>query len=146
TCQHMLRPRNRIYHRYIIAGMKREATGKGARLTEAERAAILGSNNVWEYDDRFIAPRHGFAGAEDYYDRNKAIRFMPDIRIPTVVIAADDDPWIPASIYRGFNWKANPALAPLLAGGGGHVGFHAAGNRTPWHDRAIERFIRGSTP
>jgi predicted alpha/beta-fold hydrolase len=146
TCRHMLRPRNRIYHSYIIATMKREATGEGARLTEAERTAILGSRNVWEYDDRFIAPRHGFAGAEDYYEKNKALRFMPAIRTPTLVIAADDDPWIPAAIYHGFDWRANSALLPLLANGGGHVGFHAADDVTPWHDRAIERFIRGSVP
>jgi predicted alpha/beta-fold hydrolase len=146
TCRHMLRPRNRIYHAYIIATMKREATAAGARLTAMERDAILGSRTVWEYDERFIAPRHGFAGAEDYYEKNKALRFMPAIRTPTLVIAAADDPWIPAAIYRGVDWRANDALVPLLAGGGGHVGFHAAGDPTPWHDRAIERFVRGSLP
>jgi hypothetical protein len=146
TCQHMLRPRNRLYHRYIIAMMKREATGEGARLSAAERAAILSSRNVWEYDDRFIAPRHGFAGAEDYYAQNKALRFMPAIRVPTLLVAASDDPWIPAAIYRGFDWAANAALAPLIADGGGHVGFHAAGDTTPWHDRAIERFFQGRAP
>lgn len=146
TCRHMLRSRNRLYQRYIIGQMKREATGAGARLTDDERAAILGSANVWEYDDRFIAPRHGFAGAEDYYERNKALAFMPAVGVPTLVIAAADDPWIPVSIYRSFDWSANPSLVPLLAAGGGHVGFHAAGSPTPWHDRAIERFMRGSMP
>ncbi|MCW5748619.1 MAG: alpha/beta fold hydrolase [Alphaproteobacteria bacterium] len=141
TCRHMLRPRNRLYHSYIIAMMKREATAPGARLTEAERAAILSARNVWEYDDRFIAPRHGFAGAEDYYDKNKALRFMPAIGVPSLLIAAADDPWIPIDIYRGVDWAANPALTPLLAEGGGHVGFHAADAAAPWHDRAIERFI-----
>ncbi len=146
TCQYMLRARNWPYHRYIIAMMKREATGEGARLTAAERAAILGSRNVWEYDDRFIAPRHGFAGAEDYYEKNKALRFMPAIRTPTLVIASADDPWIPVSIYRSFPWQANAALVPLLPAGGGHVGFHTAGSAVPWHDRAIEHFIRGRSP
>ncbi len=147
TCQYMMRPRNWLYHRYIIAAMKREATAPGARLTAAERAAIMASGNVWEYDDRFIAPRHGFAGAEDYYDKNKAVRFMPAIRTPTLVIAAADDPWIPISVYRGFDWASNTALVPLLADGGGHVGFHAAGNPAPWHDRALERFMRdGALP
>jgi predicted alpha/beta-fold hydrolase len=145
TCQHMLRPRNRIYHRYILGQMKAEATAEGAHLTAAERAAILGSRSVWEYDDVFIAPRHGFAGAEDYYEKNKALRFMPAIRKPTLVIAAGDDPWVPIAIYRGFDWKAHPDLTPLLPDGGGHVGFHAAGNAVPWHDRAIERFIGGIT-
>jgi len=141
TCQYMLRPRNRFYHRYILGQMKAEATADGARLTAAERTAILGSASVWEYDEVFIAPRHGFAGAEDYYEKNKALRFMPAIRKPTLVIAAADDPWVPISIYRGFDWAAHPDLTPQLAGGGGHVGFHAAGLSVPWHDRAIERFI-----
>ncbi|MGE3648381.1 MAG: YheT family hydrolase [Reyranellaceae bacterium] len=143
TCQHMLRPRNRIYHRYILGQMKAEATAEGARLTPAERAAILGARSVWEYDDVFIAPRHGFAGAEDYYLKNMALRFMPEIRKPTLVIAAADDPWVPIEIYRRFDWKAHPDLTPLLPAGGGHVGFHAAGNGVPWHDRAIERFVGG---
>jgi len=146
TCQHMMRPRNWLYHRYIIAAMKHEATAPGARLSAAERAAIMSSSNVWEYDDRFIAPRHGFAGAEDYYAKNKAVRFMPAIRTPTLVIAAADDPWIPISIYRGFDWAANNALVPLLADGGGHVGFHAAGSPIPWHDQAIERLMMQGKP
>jgi predicted alpha/beta-fold hydrolase len=146
TCQHMLRPRNRFYHRYILGQMKGEATAGGARLTAAEREAILGSRSVWDYDDVFIAPRHGFAGAEDYYERNKALRFMPAIRKPTLVIAAADDPWVPIEIYRGFDWAAHAELTPLLADGGGHVGFHAAGNSVPWHDRAIERFIGEIAP
>jgi len=141
TCQHMLRPRNRFYHRYILGQMKAEATGEGACLTAVERAAILGSASVWEYDEVFIAPRHGFAGAEDYYDKSRASRFMPAIRKPTLVIAAADDPWVPIAIYRGFDWRAHADLTPLLAEGGGHVGFHAAGHAAPWHDRAIERFI-----
>ncbi len=145
TCQYMLRPRNRFYHRYILGQMKDEATAEGARLTPAERTAILGSASVWEYDEVFIAPRHGFAGAEDYYDKNRALRFMPAIRKPTLVIAAADDPWVPIAIYRGFDWAAHPELTPLLADGGGHVGFHAAGHSVPWHDRAIERFIREIT-
>ena len=69
TCRHMMRPRNRIYHRYILDLMKVEATGEGAIVSAAERAAILGARTVWDYDDVFIAPRYGFASAEDYYER-----------------------------------------------------------------------------
>lgn len=141
TCQHMLRPRNTLYHRYILGQMKDEATADGARLTPTERMAIQASRSVWEYDDAFIAPRHGFAGAEDYYEKNKALRFMPAIRKPTLVVAANDDPWVPITIYRSFDWAAHPDLTPLLVDGGGHVGFHAAGHAVPWHDRAIECFI-----
>ncbi|MGE0661299.1 MAG: YheT family hydrolase [Reyranellaceae bacterium] len=143
TCAHMQRPRNWAYHSYILANMKTEATGTGAGLTAAERAAILRSRSVWEYDEFFIGPRHGFAGAEDYYERNKPLRFLAGIRAPTLMISAADDPWIPVATYKEVDWAGNPALAPLLPSGGGHVGFYAAGDVVRWHDRAIATFLAG---
>jgi uncharacterized protein len=141
TCRNMLRPRNRLYHRYILGTMKDEATGEGAALSGAERAAILASRTVWEYDDVFIAPRHGFASAEDYYERCKALQFMAGIRIPTLMLASGDDPWIPHAPYRGYNWSGNKALVPMLTSRGGHVGFHGIGSRQPWSDTTIARFF-----
>lgn len=141
TCRNMMRPRNTLYHRHILGQMKVEATAAGAEVTAAERAAILGSRSVWDYDQDFIAPRHGFAGAEDYYDRCKPLRFMGGIRIPTLVIAALDDPWIPGVLYSGYDWRSNPSLVPQLPRHGGHVGFHGAGSRQPWSDAAVARFF-----
>ena len=141
TCRNMLRLRNWAYHRYILGQMKAEATAGGAALTEDERTAIDGSRTVWDYDDRFIAPRYGFGGAEDYYERCRPTRFMPSIRVPTLVLAALDDPWIPGSLYQGYDWAGNRSLAPLLARSGGHVGFHAADDAVPWSDRSIARFF-----
>jgi uncharacterized protein len=141
TCQSMLRARNILYHRYLLGQMKREATGQGAALSDTERQAILGSRTIWEYDEVFIAPRHGFAGADDYYERCKPVRFMPGIRIPTLILAAFDDPWIPGALYRQFDWRTNDALTPLLSTHGGHVGFHGAGDPRPCSDLAIVRFL-----
>lgn len=141
TCRNMMRPRNTLYHRHILGQMKIEATAVGAEVTMAERAAILGSRSVWDYDEVFIAPRHGFAGAEDYYDRCKPLRFMSGIRVPTLVIAALDDPWIPGALYSGYDWAGSPWLTPLLPRHGGHVGFHGAGSRRPWSDTAVARFF-----
>ncbi len=141
TCAHMQRPRNWAYHSYILANMKTEATGAGAGLTAEERAAILKSRSVWEYDEFFIGPRHGFAGAEDYYERNKPLRFLAEIRVPTLMVSAGDDPWIPVATYESVDWAANPVLTPLLPSGGGHVGFYVAGDAVRWHDRAIAAFL-----
>jgi uncharacterized protein len=141
TCRRMMQPRNRLYHAFILSQMKADATGEGAAISAQERAAILGSRNIWEYDDMFIGPRHGFAGAEDYYERCRPTRFMPDIRIPTLLLAAGDDPWIPSTLYRAFDWATNPALLPLLSDGGGHVGFHGAGQCRTWSDLAVARFF-----
>lgn len=141
TCRRMLERRNYLYHRHLLAGMKIEATASGARLQERERSAILGSRTIWEYDEVFIAPRHGFAGAEDYYERCKPVRFMADIRVPTLVMGALDDPWIPGALYSRYDWTANGALLPLLPLRGGHVGFHGSASRIPWSDQAVARFF-----
>lgn len=141
TCRNMMRSRNRLYHRYILAEMKREATGEGARLSPKERADILGAETIWHYDERFIAPRHGFAGAEDYYERCKPLQFMPGIRIPTLMLASLDDPWIPGALYSGYDWAGNRALVPKLTDRGGHVGFHGVGDRQPWSDLAVANFF-----
>ncbi len=143
TCRSMLRGRNVVYHRHLLGQMKEEATGAGALLSAPERTAILGARTIWEYDDVFIAPRHGFAGAEDYYERCKPVRFMPGIRVPTLVVAALDDPWIPGAIYRLYDWAGNKALQPLLPTAGGHVGFHGVRDTQPWSDRVVADFLDG---
>ena len=102
TCRFMMRPRNRLYHRYILDHMKVEATGEGAIVSAAERAAIMGAATVWDYDDVFIAPRYGFASAEDYYERCRPTRFMAGIRIPTMILGALDDPWVPGLALQGL--------------------------------------------
>lgn len=143
TCGHMMRARNALYHRHILGEMKREATGEGAELSRAERTAILGAPSIWHYDDVFIAPRHGFSGAEDYYARCGPLRFLADIRVPTLLLAALDDPWIPGSLYSGYDWAANKSLLPTLLRHGGHVGFHGLGGDPPWSDRAVAAFLDG---
>jgi uncharacterized protein len=141
TCRSMLRRRNTIYHRHILGQMKLEATGGAAVLSIAERAAIVGSKTIWEYDDFFIAPRHGFDGAEDYYEKCKPVRFMSAIRVPTLVVASLDDPWIPGELYKRYDWSANTRLTPLLPDAGGHVGFHGKDSRQPWSDLVVADFL-----
>jgi predicted alpha/beta-fold hydrolase len=61
------------------------------------------------------------------------------IRRPTLLIHAEDDPWIPAASYRGI--APNPNLISVIPRSGGHVGFHASGMDVPWHDFALGKFI-----
>jgi uncharacterized protein len=124
--------------------MRQEALAPRAELSVGERAAIREARSIWEFDHRFSAPRNGFAGAEDYYERNSARRFLDGIAVPTLVIQALDDPWIPAAAYQAHNWRRNPHLRPLLPAHGGHVGFQGSDPRAAWHDRCIARFLNAS--
>jgi len=141
TCQHMMRPRNRLYHNYILNDLKKEALAEAASISPEEREIVRNARSVFEYDDRFISPRYGFRGADDYYGLCTPLIYMPEIRVPTMVLAAGDDPWIPAEYYRDYNWADNPWLLPVMAEGGGHLGFHCASSEQPWCDLALEKFL-----
>ena len=136
--------RNALYHRWLLARMIAEATAPGGALSEPEKRAATGARTVVEFDDRFVAPRNGFAGVGDYYARCSALGFLAGVRVPALVIHALDDPWIPGAIYREVDWRANPALTPLLPAQGGHVGFHASGDDVAWHDRRIAEFFENA--
>src|SRR5262249_47641554 len=129
----MARWRNRIYHDRMLRWMKVEASAATAALSEAERAGLAAISTIFEFEDRIVAPKNGFAGADDYYARCSANQFLPAIRVPTLVIHALNDPWIPARIYRAVDWRANARLIPLLPRGGGHVGFHGWGSQAAVH-------------
>lgn len=134
-------PRNRIYHWNLLKAMKAEALAPAAELAPSERIAIQSARHIVEFDDHFVAPRNGFAGAADYYARNSAEQFLPAIRVPTLIVHALDDPWIPPNAYRRVRWADHRHLYRGLSPAGGHVGFHGRGARLPWHDQVVGEFF-----
>lgn len=141
TGEHMRRPRNWLYHSYLLSDLKKETLAEGGELSPEERQVVRASRSVREYDDRFISPRYGFRGVDDYYSLCTPLHYMPEICVPTMVLAASDDPWIPADYYRQFKWTENPNLLSVMAEGGGHLGFHSAGSDRPWCDTVLEKFL-----
>ncbi|HXP32260.1 MAG TPA: alpha/beta fold hydrolase [Stellaceae bacterium] len=141
TARRLMRRRNALYQYYLLKYMRKEAVAPIAAVTGAERRAILAARSIWEFDDRFSAPRNGFAGATDYYERSAARHYLAGIAVPTLVIHALDDPWIPSEPYLDFVWRRNPNLIPLITARGGHVGFEGGDRRTAWHDLAVARFL-----
>jgi predicted alpha/beta-fold hydrolase len=129
SCRRIMAARNAVYHRYLLRRLRRQSH------------AATDARSLYEFDDRVVAARNGFAGADDYYARCSAAPFLDAIRVPTLLIHALDDPWIPAAAYTQRDWSRNPRVVPLLARGGGHVGFHARDARAAWHDRCAQRFI-----
>jgi predicted alpha/beta-fold hydrolase len=139
--RHFMRRRNMIYQNYLLKQMRQEATAPGAALTAAERAAIAAARSIWAFDHGFSAPRNGYHTAEDYYEHNAAKRYLDAIAVPTLVIHALDDPWIPPTPYVSHQWRRNSRLVPLLSERGGHVGFQGSDWRVAWHDLCIARFV-----
>jgi predicted alpha/beta-fold hydrolase len=141
TCAQMMTRRNFAYHRYMLDAMKHEALAPGAAVSATERAAIAAAKTVYEFDDRFIAPRFGYRDAQDYYESNAAKHFLPAIARPTLVLHALDDPWIPGACYTAIDWSRLPMIEAVLTPRGGHLGFHGRGSRVPWHDRVMAGWL-----
>ncbi|MDA7949591.1 MAG: alpha/beta fold hydrolase [Hyphomicrobiaceae bacterium] len=133
--------RNWPYHAWLLRAMKAESTAPGADLTTGERDAIVHARSIYAFDDHFIAPRNGYAGADDYYARTAGARVISAIDAPLLIIHALDDPWIPPAPFLSIEKAAPPNVRIALTASGGHLGFHARGNRAPWHDRCIDTFL-----
>lgn len=132
TSLRMRAPRNGVYHRAMLARMREEALAAPV-VSPEERAAVVAARTVYDFDEGFVAPRNGFRGADHYYAVNSAERFLPTIAVPTVILHADDDPWIEMAAYDRVPFDRYPNLVPVLTRGGGHVGFHSRDSAMP-HD------------
>jgi hypothetical protein len=141
AARRLLRPRNRLYQRYLLARMKDEARATRGGLDAAAAAAVEAARHIVEYDDSVVAPRYGFASAADYYARCSSGPMLGAIRAPTLIVHSRDDPWIPPDALEAAARGADPRLRIVLTDRGGHVGFHGAGARTPWHDALVAAFL-----
>ncbi len=131
-------PRNRLYQAYLLRALKAEYLNPNACLDTAERARITAARSLFEVDDRFTAPRHGFRDAEQYYREASPLAHLATIDRRTLLVHAIDDPFVPAAPYRE---AAYGAVAVAMAAGGGHLGFHD--RQGLWHLRRIETFFAG---
>ena len=121
--------------------MKDEARATRGGLAPNFAAAVRAARTIVDYDDTVIAPRYGFASAADYYARCSSGATLGGIRTPTLIIHSRDDPWIPAAALEAAGQRRNPSIQIVLSAKGGHVGFHGAGAKTPWHDALIANFF-----
>ncbi len=99
---------------------------------------------IREYDERYTAPVHGFAGAADYYARCGCKPFIPRIAVPTLLVSAQDDPFLGPECFPCAEAEASPHFfleAPRHGGHTGFVTFNEAGEY--WHETRAVSFILG---
>jgi predicted alpha/beta-fold hydrolase len=99
---------------------------------------------VRQFDEAYTAPHHGFRDADDYYYRASALRVVDRIRVPALIIAAEDDPFVPASTFRDPAVTANPNITRVITPHGGHCAYVERGDHNYdgyWAEREIVRFI-----
>ncbi|MGE5358305.1 MAG: YheT family hydrolase [Bacteroidales bacterium] len=127
------RPRNRIYQWYFLASLKRRIVRKAQMFPGRYSTDGLGRiRTIRAFDDRYTAPDAGYGNAEDYYDRASCIHAIPRIAVPTLIISASDDPFIPTGPFGDPRVGGNPNVEVVITSHGGHCGF--IGQRCTEHD------------
>lgn len=130
-----------VYAAMFLRSMKPKALAKFRQhpgLFDAVRLAA--ARDLYEFDDVFTAPLHGFRSADDYYQRASAKPYLHRIRIPALALNARNDPFVPAeSLPRPGEVGDHVTLWQPAEGG--HVGFPAG--RFPGHVRAMPGQVGG---
>lgn len=116
-------------------------------LAELPELGARRPRDLFDFDDRITAPLSGFENAKEYYERCSSAPLLPKITVPTVIVAASDDPLIPASMLRDAPRSATVEL--VLTEGGGHVGFLGRRGRDPdrwWLDWRVVDWVQQLDP
>ncbi|MEO5696354.1 MAG: alpha/beta fold hydrolase [Burkholderiaceae bacterium] len=124
-----------VYTRMFLRSMKPKALAKLAQHPGLfDRAKLLAAPDLYHFDDVFTAPLHGFRNVDDYWLRGSAKPHLHRIRVPTLVLNARNDPFVPArSLPRAG--EVGRFVTLWQPPHGGHVGF--PGGRWPGHLRTL---------
>ncbi|MDQ6698584.1 MAG: alpha/beta fold hydrolase [Acidobacteriota bacterium] len=127
---------NRLYERRFVKRMRKRvfATGRYKRQQ-------LEARSLYAFDDRVTAPSFGFRGADHYYATQSAIGFLDGIRLPTLMIQAKDDTFIPFKSYDHPAFRNNPFLQLIATEHGGHLGFLSRKSPRFWVDGRVIDWI-----
>jgi hypothetical protein len=114
---------SRIYGRHFLASLRKGALAKHERFPGIfDPEAVRRATSLYEFDNVVTAPLHGFRDAEDYWTRASSKPWLKEIRVPTLVLNARDDPFLPEDALPTER-DVSAAVKLEFPAQGGHVGF-----------------------
>jgi predicted alpha/beta-fold hydrolase len=124
---------NVLYHWNFVRNLKARMRRKAAAVPGVFSLEPLDQvRTVRAFDEAYTAPHHGFRNAADYYYRASALRVAARIRVPTLIITAQDDPFVPDTPFRGPEVSGNPHITVVMTPHGGHCAY--VERATPGYD------------
>jgi predicted alpha/beta-fold hydrolase len=134
----------RFYGAYFLRSLQAKVRFKDGILRELlDLDAAAAARTIREFDDRVTAPLHGFENAAAYYADSSSVRYLEGIRVPTLLLHAEDDPFLPPDNIPRKQAEASRSLHLAVHSRGGHVGFLEGTPRTPtfWAEEESARFL-----
>lgn len=137
---HLARWSNRGYMAYFMRKLRSKVREKATRFPDISTDGLDAMRTFQAFDDAYTAPVHGFRDAQDYWARCAAKPHLHRIAVPTLILNAADDPFLPKACYPHAEAAANPNLTLEVPAYGGHVGFVT--ERGPyWSERRVAAFF-----
>jgi predicted alpha/beta-fold hydrolase len=135
---------NVLYEWNFVRNLKSRMKRKSAAWPDAFNLAPLADvRTVRQFDEAFTAPHHGFRDAADYYYRASAMRVIDRVRVPALIVTAEDDPFVPSGPFRDPAVATNPNITVVITPSGGHCAYVESSNGHYdgyWAEREIVRF------
>jgi predicted alpha/beta-fold hydrolase len=140
-CSSMLsEPRNRFYEVYFLTVLLQQQRNWRRLLPDLPEFVIPRPLTMRRYDELYVAPPWGFADAADYYRRSSSLPLIPDIKVPTLILTARDDPFIAVASFDEL--KVPAQIEVRIERHGGHLGFIGGGSRgLTWADEYLVRWV-----
>jgi predicted alpha/beta-fold hydrolase len=138
---------NRLYTSLFLKTLRPKALAMiGRHKLDLDTAAIENARNMWHYDTLVTAPLHGFKDADDYWEKSNSRPFLKAIRVPTLLINARNDPFLPEQDLPTQTELADCVVRDFPQHGG-HAGFVDAmygvvHNRRDWLPERIIHFLQ----
>ena len=136
---------NLIYMQRFIRSLKHKALFKSQQFPDSflNKNEIDKIKNLYDFDNLYTAPAHGFKDAFDYWDKNSSKQFITKINIPTLLINAADDSFLSKSCFPVKEAKINSNFYLEIPKYGGHVGFNSNLSKTKdqWLENRVVQFL-----
>jgi predicted alpha/beta-fold hydrolase len=137
---------NYFYQRRFVTGLLARYARKVALFPQIYSRDGLGKiRTVREFDDAITAPCFGFRDAQEYYEAAGARKVVARVRVPMLMITAQDDPFVPYEAFLAALVEENPAIRFVAPERGGHCGFisrHGGAERF-WAEARVVDFCEG---
>lgn len=136
---------NRFYLRRFIGSLVSKVEAKAVRFPgEIDAKGSRALRTFQEFDDRYTSRLHGFRDAADYWQQSSARQFLHRITQPTLLLNAQNDPFLAPECFPFPEAEENPCLFLEVPESGGHLGFlEFAGGLRPWFEHRVVEFLAG---
>jgi predicted alpha/beta-fold hydrolase len=134
---------NAHYTQYFLHSLRRKMQAKARQHPDR-----VSTDQLWTivtlrgFDDAYTAPLHGFTDAEGYYRRASSKPLLPDLPVPTLLLNAANDPFLPPACYPYAIARDHARLTLEVPASGGHVGFVSFSDRGEyWSEHRTTSFL-----